>query len=210
MTLPGPFAGVVLDLDGLLVRSEDHWSRAKELLFARHEVAFDASDHLAVFGTSDLVTARYFATRFGAGPEDEDAIRAEYMTIANALFRTGVEVNPGAVELLAHLRGRVPVGLASNTRRDLVATILASTPFGDAFDTVITGDDGEPKPAPDLYLLACRRLGVVPADAVALEDSPTGVAAAKSAGLTCIGVPSHPDEPLRMADLVVASLLDLI
>lgn len=209
-TLPGPYAAVVLDLDGLLVRSEEQWSQAKRLLFARHGVEYDVTDHLAVFGTSDTVTARFFARRFGARPEAEDAIRAEYMAIAEELFRSGVEVSTGAAELLAHLRGRVPVGLASNTRRSLVATILASTPFASGFDAVVTGDDGEPKPAPDLYVLACRRLGVAAAESVALEDSPTGVTAAKAAGLTCIGVPSHADEPLPGADMVVRSLSELM
>jgi HAD superfamily hydrolase (TIGR01509 family) len=210
LTLPGSFEGVVLDLDGLLVRSEDQWWRAKETIFARHGVAFEVADHLAVLGTADEVTARYFAERFGADPASVDDIRVEYLAIAGELFGHGVEVNPGAIELLAHLRGRVPVGLASNTRLDLVTTILASTPFADAFEAIVTADDGTPKPAPDLYLIACQRLGVAPAESVALEDSPTGVAAAKAAGLTCIGIPSHPDEPLPMADVVVGSLLDLL
>ena len=49
-----------------------------------------------------------------------------------------------------------------------------------------------PKPAPDLYLLACERLGVAPEFAVGLEDSPTGVRAVKAAGLHCIAIPSDP------------------
>ena len=77
-----------------------------------------------------------------------------------------------------------------------------------AFDVVIAGDEvAHPKPAPDLYAEACRRLGVAPADAVALEDTPTGVASARAAGLFVIGVPSLPGVTLD-ADLVVPSLND--
>ncbi|MEZ4596648.1 MAG: HAD-IA family hydrolase [Chloroflexota bacterium] len=78
------------------------------------------------------------------------------------------------------------------------------------FDTVATGDEVAPKPAPDVYLAACRLLGVLPADAVGLEDSPTGVAAVKAAGMTCVAVPSDPRRTSRPRIVVVASLADLI
>jgi HAD superfamily hydrolase (TIGR01509 family) len=207
--LPGPFAAVVLDLDGLLVLTEDLWSHAKEILFGRHGVAFRREDHLAVFGTSERETAVYFALRFGLDPARADDIRHEYMSIASELMGRDLDLTEGARELVAWLQGRVPLGLASNTRRELVERILAGVGLGDAFDVVVTGDDGPPKPAPDLYLLACRRLGVDPAAAVALEDSPTGVSAARAAGLTCIGVPSAPEVPLPEADHVVRSLREV-
>jgi HAD superfamily hydrolase (TIGR01509 family) len=78
------------------------------------------------------------------------------------------------------------------------------------FDAIVSGDEASPKPAPDIYLLACQRLGVDPGRAVALEDSPTGVTAAKGAGMTCIGVPSDPRYPLTEADIVVDSLVALL
>jgi HAD superfamily hydrolase (TIGR01509 family) len=210
ITLPGQFKAVVADLDGLLVQTEDLWAQAKGVLFERHGVEYTDADHLAVFGTSDIYTAEYFTRRFGAAPEEEESIRSEYMRLASDLFEQGVEISAGAVELIERLSGAVPLGLASNTRRPQVQTILRSTPFEDAFDTIVTGDDGTPKPEPDLYLLACRNLGVSPSDTVALEDSPTGVAAAMAAGLTCIGIPSHPEERLAQADIVLDSLTELL
>ena len=77
-----------------------------------------------------------------------------------------------------------------------------------AFAVVVTADQvREAKPAPDVYLEACRRLGASPAEAIALEDSPTGVAAARAAGLYVIGVPSLPGLALD-ADVVAGSLAD--
>ena len=207
--LPGSFAAVLFDLDGLLVRTEDLWWQAKVILFERYGVEFRPTDHVAVFGTSDAFTAAYFARRFGLPADAEDEIRDAYLTIAAGMFAAGVDPSDGATLLLEKLRHRVPLGLVSNTRRSQVLETLGATPFGDAFDVVVTGDDGEPKPAPDLYLLACSRLGVRPERVVALEDSPTGVRAAKAAGLTCIGVPSHLDEGLDGADIVVTSLAEL-
>jgi len=61
-----------------------------------------------------------------------------------------------------------------------------------------------------VYLLACERIGIEPASAVAVEDSPTGVKAAQAAGLACIGVPSDSDHPLAQADYQVESLSELL
>jgi HAD superfamily hydrolase (TIGR01509 family) len=210
LSLPGPYAGVVMDMDGLLLETEAQWLQAKVLLFARHGVELTQADQLAVFGASDVATGRYFAQRFGAPPEEEVAIRTEYIDIACDMFRESVPVKPGALELVERLSGTIPLALASNTRRRVATIVLASTPFTGAFDAVITGDDGEAKPAPDLYLRACADLSVEPAESIALEDSPTGVAAAKAAGMTCIGVPSHPDERLAEADIVIDSLTELL
>ena len=73
------------------------------------------------------------------------------------------------------------------------------------FDAVLGGDEvANPKPAPDIYATACERLGASPAQAVALEDSPTGVAAAIAAGMYVIGVPSLPGVVLRAPHGLVA------
>ena len=80
------------------------------------------------------------------------------------------------------------LGLASNSPRFLVDDALAAAGLSDAFDTIVTSDDVEhAKPAPDIYLVACERLAVEPSEAVALEDSASGVAAAKAAGLMHCG-----------------------
>jgi HAD superfamily hydrolase (TIGR01509 family) len=126
-------------------------------------------------------------------------------------LREQVESRPGAVELVERLRGRTRLGLASNSPRALVDTALATARITDAFDTIVTSDDVmQPKPAPDLYLLACERLGVAPQEALALEDSASGVAAAKAAGLTCIAVPQFAETDVSAADRVIASLEDLL
>jgi HAD superfamily hydrolase (TIGR01509 family) len=210
LVLPGPYAAVVADMDGLLVHTERHWLQAKVVLFGRYGVELTDDDLAAVFGTSELDSARYFVGRFGLADDRVEALRDEYLDIVGALFDGGVELTDGAAELLARLSGRVPLALATNTRRPLVDKVLRSFSVAHHFDAIVTGDEARPKPAPDIYLLACRRLGVDPATAVALEDSPTGVTSAKGAGMTCIGVPSDPRYPLHQADVVVASLTALL
>jgi HAD superfamily hydrolase (TIGR01509 family) len=81
----------------------------------------------------------------------------------------------------------------------------------DTFDAIVTSDDVmHAKPAPDIYLEVCRRLGVAPGEAVALEDSAAGIAAAKAAGLTCIAVPQYAETDVSAADEVIDSLETLL
>jgi HAD superfamily hydrolase (TIGR01509 family) len=197
-------------MDGLLVHTERQWLQAKLELFRRHGQQLTEADRASVFGLADLETATFFASRLGVPTADVPDLRAEYIEIVGELIDTEVEIAAGATELLSSLRGRVPIALASNTRRSLVDRILAQTPFGGWFGAIATGDEATPKPAPDVYLLACARIGAVPAQAVAVEDSPAGVRAAQAAGLACIGVPSDEAHPLDEADHQVASLTELL
>ena len=107
------------------------------------------------------------------------------------------------------LRGRMPLGVASNAPRPVFQAAIAAAGVSDWFGAVVSADDVDrPKPAPDVYLEACRRLGAEPADAVALiEDTATGLAAARAAGMRTIGVPAVSTAALE-ADLVAGSLLD--
>jgi len=125
----------------------------------------------------------------------------------------GVEAMIGARELLHALKQRgTPIGLVSNSPLLFVQRSLEIAGFGDRFDVVISAHEvAAPKPSPEPYLEACRRLGVEPGpDVVALEDSPTGVAAAKAAGLTVIGIPSLEGIALEEAHEVAISLQDAV
>lgn len=113
---------------------------------------------------------------------------------------------PGALELVRQLERHLPVAVATNAPRELIELALARVGLG--VDLPIVSADGMPgKPAPDVYLAACQRLGVEPHRAVAFEDSPVGAAAAKAAGLTLIYVRSG--EPAAVTpDLIVGRLDD--
>lgn len=108
---------------------------------------------------------------------------------------------PGALDLVQALRAsgeRVPLGVASNSPRGLVKEALATAGLSGCFEAIVGYEDvPSPKPAPDPYLICCERMGADPIHSVALEDSPTGSASARAAGLYVIGVPSEPGLPLE-------------
>ena len=204
---PGP-AAVVFDCDGLLVDSETLWTRAETELFRRHGRAFTLDDKKALLGTGWLAGGRVLE-RLLDRPGDAAELSQTLLVLVTEEVGRGVEPLPGALELVAELRGRVPIGVASNSPRGFVEAVLVGGGFDpDDFDASVSGDELEnPKPAPDAYLEICARLGVESAAAVALEDSPLGVASARAAGIFVIGVPSLPEIELD-ADLVAPSLLD--
>jgi HAD superfamily hydrolase (TIGR01509 family) len=205
------YRAVIFDMDGLLLDTEILWHRAEIELFKRHGAEFSWDDKLAVIGTSFAFTSRYFAERLGRPLEEGEALVHEMVDLMHDGLRGEVAGRPGAMELVARLRGRTRLGLASNSPRMLVDTALATAGLIGAFDAIVTSDDVEhAKPEPDLYLLACERLGVAPGEALALEDSASGVTAAKAAGLSCIAVPQFAETDVSAADRVIDSLEELL
>ncbi len=212
MPLDGRFRAVVFDMDGLLLETEDLWHASESELFRRHGADFTHADQLALIGTSPAVSSRFYAERLGWPIERGGELFDEMIGLMHEHVRREVGARPGAVELVEELRRRqVPLGLASNSPRFLVDDALATANLADAFDAIVTSDDVvHPKPAPDIYLRACELLGVAPSEALALEDSTSGVIAAKAAGLACIAVPLFAETDVSAADEVVASLEDLL
>jgi HAD superfamily hydrolase (TIGR01509 family) len=199
--------GLVYDCDGLLVESESCWTVAEMELFARHGLKFGPEHKALLIGKSMQAAAKTMADTFGE-PENDSLIEAELLALVLEAVLDGAEPMPGAVELVHRTRTLMPIGVASNSPRQLLDATLARGGFSDLFSIGIAGDEVDsPKPAPDMYLLACERLGFPPDRVLAFEDSMTGVKSAQAAGVRVVGVPTLKDQALP-ADIVVTSLLD--
>jgi HAD superfamily hydrolase (TIGR01509 family) len=203
---------VVFDNDGLLLDTESVWTRAEEDLFERRGLEFTPADKHELVGTSAEIAGGILERRLGEPGRAEELIE-ELNALVVAELEHGVETMIGARELLERLRQRgTPIGLVSNSPLRFVRRSIEIVGFEDLFDVVLSAHEvAAPKPAPDPYLEACRRLGVEPGPSVvALEDSPTGVVAARAAGLTVIGIPSIEGIALEEAHHLAESLLDAV
>lgn len=204
--------GFAFDLDETLTDCETHHEEATKAML----VATGAAPEIvsAVFAdctgkrTRDLVDA----FRVAAGvPHTLDALLdVRHVAFREALERDPPRFLPGAEAVLRACAARGPVALVtSGYREDALATLDALGARG-LFAAFVTGEDVErPKPFPDPYLLACRRLGLPPSDVLAFEDSGRGVSAAKAAGCRVVAVPNPrntPREAVAAADLVLRSM----
>jgi HAD superfamily hydrolase (TIGR01509 family) len=203
-------AAVVFDNDGLLLDTESVWTRAERDLFERRGLDFTARHKRELIGTSAEIAGGILEARLGE-PGRAAAIIEELNELVVEELEHGVEAMLGAADLLHELRSRgTPIGLVSNSPVEFVRRSLEIVGFHDRFDVVVSAHEvAAAKPAPDPYLEACRRLGVQAGpDVIALEDSPAGVASARAAGLTVVGVPSVDGVELDEAHDIAESLLD--
>jgi HAD superfamily hydrolase (TIGR01509 family) len=202
-------AAVVFDNDGLLLDTEDAWTRAETELFARRGAEFTFAHKRELIGSSHTIAAGKLEVMLGR-PGEGEALMDELHELVMEEARKEVAPRPGAVALVDALNAAgIPIAVASNSQRAFLDQVLRSSGMAGRFAITVAGDEvPNPKPAPDIYLEACRRLGADPAASVGLEDSPTGAAAAKAAGLTVIGVPYLPEIEVPMADVVAGSLAD--
>jgi beta-phosphoglucomutase-like phosphatase (HAD superfamily) len=203
-----PVRALVFDFDGLLVDTESAALRAWEETLAEFGLPMPRELwHAAVGGqSSDAAMVGYLAELLGHA--DATALREQWWTRNLALVNAAPLRSGVAGYLVDAVKLGLGLAIASNATGDWVAAHLHRLGTREAFTVVATGDAHLPKPAPDTYLSALDGLGVVAAQAVAFEDSPAGVVAAKAAGLRCVAVPNPVTAALSFpgADLVLPSL----
>ncbi len=203
MQRPDPVRAVVFDFDGLLADTEKPWGVAESAMFTTRGLHYGETERNLFLGAAAADAAAIMADRFG---EPRPDVLAEFIARARQELSADSEPMPGAVAMLSGMR--VPYAIASNTQRDLLDLSLAASGLDALVPLSVSSSEvAAPKPAPDVYLRACELLGVAPSDAVAVEDSRTGAAAARAAGLAVVMVPSGPYQP-GDADLIVNSLAD--
>ncbi len=192
-TLP---AAVLFDMDGLLIDTEPLWFSVQTDILNELGAPWHLDDHKTLVGSSLKVSSAFVAERAG-GTVTAEQIAEQLLLRMRERLRHAQVLQPGAVDLIAELDAAgVPRALVSSSFRVLVEAALEGlAPL--TFDTVVVGDEVSlAKPHPEPYLLGAAKLGVDPADCVALEDSPSGAASASAAGCFVVAIPSVvPIEP---------------
>ncbi|MFG1699556.1 HAD family hydrolase [Nonomuraea sp. NPDC049309] len=210
-------AAVLFDMDGTLFDSEPLWDVSLADLAEKLGGRLRPEIRRRVVGCNLRDSAQLVQDDLGV-VADAEASAAWLLERTRELFALGVPWRPGAQEVVASVRrSGVPTALVTSSHRVLVDEVLAQLEPG-TFDTVVCGDEvSRPKPDPEAYLTAARRLGVDPRRCVALEDSPPGIAAAVAAGCLVVAVPEgsttgdgHGAVVMELADVTVGRLSALL
>lgn len=202
---------VLWDMDGTLINTEPLWGIAIRELAASYGAPWTRDDAYGSAGQPLPATAKILRAR-GVDLGNREVIDALSQRVAEQLdgHRPGsgaLPWMPGALELLTDItRAGLAVALVTNAFSDLARKVVAAVP-GTPFTVVVAGDDvPRGKPEPDSYLEAANRLGVAPAECVALEDSETGTRAAEAAGIRTLTIPGLSGVPVGAARSRVRSL----
>lgn len=184
------FAGVIFDMDGLLVDSEVIWHEIEDQFFADRGHTYGPDDRQMVVGMRIDEFLLTMKNHFGL-TEDIEALMQDLNGRMCVALPERVQPRPGAVRLIKYLQeNNVPIAVASNSSRQIIDVTMTAMDWLETFTVRCTGDDEEKgKPSPDVYLTAARKLGVDPAKCLGLEDSFRGAQAVVAAGMTCGAVP---------------------
>lgn len=201
-----PLRAICFDLDGLLADTEPHYFEAHRAAFAVHGVHLTMEEYARAWIIEGTKTADE-APRRGI-TADPAAISADAFARFNALMEQELKPMPFALETVKSAAALVPTALVTNTHHAAAAKIVERLGLAPYLRHLVTRERyARAKPMPDAYLAAAETLGVAPADALALEDSPRGMKAALAAGLKCVLVLNamtrfggRPEGPIRICD----------
>jgi HAD superfamily hydrolase (TIGR01509 family) len=204
---------VVFDMDGVLVDSEVVWEEVRRAVVAEYGGTWAGDSQRRLMGMNTGEWARYLSGELGVTlpPDDVAALVIDRMA---ARYAEHLPLLPDAVAAVRRMGARWRLGLASSSPAVLIDTVLATAGIADLFAVTLSADlVARGKPAPDIYLTVADRLGVPPAQCVAVEDSSNGLRSAAAAGCRVVAIPhgTYPPDPdaLATAEITLGSLADL-
>ena len=206
---------VIFDMDGLLLDSEDFWQHSEFTQFSALGVPLTLADTKKTVGwRCDYVVRYWYEQAPWQGPTQGEVADAIIDGVIAQIKSKG-RLLPGAqhaIELCKQLG--LPVALATSSNHRMMRETLRHFGLLSLFDATCSAEFlPYAKPHPQVYLNAAESLGIAPTNCLALEDSVTGVIAAKAARMKCIAVPEHAnfnDPRYAIADYKLASLTELL
>ncbi|MBK9121456.1 MAG: HAD family phosphatase [Phycisphaerales bacterium] len=192
---------VIFDMDGVLVDSGPPHAESWRILARRDGIEIDDAQFQQLFGrrSADIIRTLW-------GPTTSDSMVAAYDAEKEAVYRDLVRQNvpimPGCLDLLERLRtAGLALAVGTSGPPENLMLVLEAGGLDRYFQATVHGYDVvHGKPAPDVFLLAARRLGMPPKACVVVEDAPVGIRAATAAGMPSIGLTgTHPADRLREA-----------
>ena len=205
-----PALGIIFDMDGVLVDSYASHLESWRQLAAEHGRTLTDAQIGSTFGrTSRDIIRLLFEVE---DPGEIHKLDQRKESLYRDLIRGRVPAMPGAVELVNACRDAgFKLAVGSSGPSENVSLVCNGMGLRGLFDAIVTGDDiTHGKPDPEVFLTAAARLDVKPQLCVVIEDAPVGVAAARNAGMKCVGlVGTYPRETLKDATAIAESLNEI-
>ncbi len=204
---------LIFDMDGVILNSEPLHEEARQIMFREEGIVLDDSFPDPVGKSTDDFWNLIFEKLGIKGDGKAKGIQ-HYQLVAELVEKEHVGLNDGLLEVFewAKANGK-KVAIASSSPRFLVDEVLRILNIGQYFDCTISGDEVTyKKPAPDIYLKVLEKMGIKAEEAIAVEDSGTGVTAAKAAGCYCFGYenPTSGEQDLSKADCKITHFCEIM
>jgi len=202
--------GVIFDMDGVLIDSAEPHFQSWHLLAQQEGASITRQHFQETFGrqNKDVIPALLGES----APERVRRLADRKEAIYRELIRREAPIVPGAVELVRALsKAHVRLAVGSSGPRANIDLVLESMGVREMFAAIVSGEEVERgKPDPQVFALACEKLGLEPRNCVVIEDAPVGVQAAKVAGAKAVAIlMHHARDAFDNADLIVDKLGDL-
>jgi HAD superfamily hydrolase (TIGR01509 family) len=182
-------AAVLFDFDGVIADTENHHIAAWQRTLL--SLGWHVSDEVAA-RSAEVDDREFLRDLFSAHGVDDGDIEGwvrKKQTLTISLLRDAPRIFPGVAELVESLHGRARLAIVSGTWRENVEAVLEAVGLSRAFEWIIAKEDVHSvKPDPEAYRLALSRLKLSASAAVAIEDSPSGLASAAAAGIPCVAL----------------------
>lgn len=202
---------VLFDMNGVIIDDEHVHELAFHDTVQPYGIKLTHQDYLeCCAGKTDRAGYESIAQKFAKKLDITTLLAAKSQTY-RALFPIHKKSYPGVIDLIHGLATHCQVALTSSSSRAEVDLITNAFAIDATFTTTISGDDvTRGKPDPEPYQLTCQKLGIAPNEAVVIEDSKSGVMAAKAAGCFCIGITTtHTAADLSACDLIITQFSQL-
>ena len=213
ISLP-PFGAFIFDMDGVLIDSENFYTEMERICFDRLGLDISHEEHITYQGTATDEMWKIIKARHGLPHTLEELVELNHgLTIPVFENMQRMDPMPGVESVLSLLKSmNVPMALASSSIPEVIDIVLDKTGLRQYFEVAVNSRmTGISKPAPDIFLLAAKRLGIFPEKCIVVEDSTNGIKAAKSAGMYCIAYngPGSEHQDQSGADVVISDYAEL-
>ena len=201
---------IIFDMDGVIIDSEPQHARAALQVFEQNGVHTDLDYCNSFIGSTTKHMAEVSIKKFHMNITVEELLEQNNRAKAELAAKEGYIPIPGIQELLEELhRHNIQLAIASSSSNREIEHVVKSLGIQKYFDKLVSGTQTErPKPAPDIFQMTLKKLGISPKEALVIEDSQNGTEAAVAAGIAAVGYlnPHSGSQSLSNASVIVSSL----